>query len=199
MNVIPTISFFLFELLFRRYKANHLGVSSLAALSSNSFSKEKVAFRKIQHGFSCACFYNARPLTIIRTLIFPLVVRGDLHPGESALGSIGCEFEYRVTSPHKKIARRVKVNVVRTEPRREGAVASIGAKFEDGMAVLFRQKEIARSVNCQAPRGAKPGGKRTFRSLGREFEDRAFNIVANNKIAPVVKGRAVVAGEPGGT
>src|SRR6266545_4515913 len=51
MNVIPTISFFLFELLFRRYKVNHLGVSSLAALSSNSFSKEKVALGKRRRNF----------------------------------------------------------------------------------------------------------------------------------------------------
>src|SRR5438552_18784521 len=51
MNVIPTISFFLFELLFRRYNANHLGVSSLAALSSNSFSKEKMALGKRRRNF----------------------------------------------------------------------------------------------------------------------------------------------------
>src|SRR5438445_9338685 len=63
MNVIPTISFFFFELLFRRYKANHLGVSSLAALSSYSFSKEKVALGKRRRNFSWSLIFN---------LLFPI-------------------------------------------------------------------------------------------------------------------------------
>src|SRR5439155_27012491 len=67
MNVIPTISFFLFELLFRRYKANDLGVPSLAALSSNSFSKEKVALGKRRHNFFWSCiFKESFPMNIFK-------------------------------------------------------------------------------------------------------------------------------------
>src|SRR5207247_11205781 len=58
INVILTISLFPFGLLFRRYKANHLGVSSLAALSSNSFSKEKVVLGKRRRNFSWSLIFK---------------------------------------------------------------------------------------------------------------------------------------------
>ena len=77
---------------------------------------------------------------------------------------VNFRIEWLSRIPDKQIAQTVKGHVKRLELGGEGALGSIGAKFEDRVAVLFRHKEIARSVNGQAPRGAKPRGERAFGS-----------------------------------